>query len=191
MIYKAKNKAKIQGDDRAVSPVVGVMLMLVVVIIIAAIVSGFAGGLINSNTKAPQATIQASYSVGAGTLTMYHAGGDELQIENIYLVVRGIDAENNGAYSGTMQRISINRSLIFNTAGIAWAMPNGIVQIPVWEPGQTMYCNDTKDMLVMYDSGTGVQNAAPGVNDIGKSFTLEVDTTDGRLISSTNVKVGP
>jgi len=42
------------GED-AVSPVVGVMLMLVVTIIIAAVVSGFAGGLIgsNSNTKTP------------------------------------------------------------------------------------------------------------------------------------------
>ena len=38
----------------AVSPVVGVMLMLVVVIIIAAVVSGFAGGLVGgSSQKAP------------------------------------------------------------------------------------------------------------------------------------------
>ena len=59
---------KKRENDRAVSPVVGVMLMLVVVIIIAAIVSGFPGGLINSNSKAPQATIQATYSVRAGTL---------------------------------------------------------------------------------------------------------------------------
>jgi len=38
-------------NDTAVSPVVGVMLMLVVVIIIAAIVSGFSGGLIGGNTQ--------------------------------------------------------------------------------------------------------------------------------------------
>ncbi|MGA9085380.1 MAG: type IV pilin N-terminal domain-containing protein [Methanoregula sp.] len=183
---------KKRENDRAVSPVVGVMLMLVVVIIIAAIVSGFAGGLINSNSKAPQATIQATYSVGAGTLTMYHAGGDELQLQNIYLVVRGIDAENGG-YSGTMKRVTLNRSLIFNAAGQAWAMPNGIVQIPVWEPGQTMYSNDTGDMTVMYESlgGQGTSLSSPTVNDIGKSFFLEIDSTDGKLISETNVKVGP
>jgi FlaG/FlaF family flagellin (archaellin) len=35
----------IEGKEDAVSPVVGVMLMLVVTIIIAAVVSGFAGGL--------------------------------------------------------------------------------------------------------------------------------------------------
>jgi FlaG/FlaF family flagellin (archaellin) len=39
--------------DDAVSPVVGVMLMLVVTIIIAAVVSGFAGGLAGSSQKAP------------------------------------------------------------------------------------------------------------------------------------------
>jgi flagellin-like protein len=45
-------------NDRAVSPVVGVMLMLVVTIIIAAVVSGFAGGLIGSNNqKTPALTM--------------------------------------------------------------------------------------------------------------------------------------
>ncbi len=48
----------IKRDD-AVSPVVGVMLMLVVTIIIAAVVSGFAGGLVGSTQKAPQASVSA------------------------------------------------------------------------------------------------------------------------------------
>ena len=34
-----------QIDDHGVSPVVGIMLMLVVTIVIAAVVSGFAGGI--------------------------------------------------------------------------------------------------------------------------------------------------
>ena len=38
-------KSHTTGDERAVSPVVGVMLMLVVTIIIAAVVSAFAGGM--------------------------------------------------------------------------------------------------------------------------------------------------
>jgi len=39
------------ANESAVSPVVGVMLMLVVVIIIAAVVSGFAGSLFNGNNQ--------------------------------------------------------------------------------------------------------------------------------------------
>ncbi|ABS56888.1 hypothetical protein Mboo_2374 [Methanoregula boonei 6A8] len=49
-----KGKNIKSGNDWAVSPVVGVMLMLVVTIIIAAVVSGFSGGLIGGNNqKAP------------------------------------------------------------------------------------------------------------------------------------------
>lgn len=44
--------------DDAVSPVVGVMLMLVVTIIIAAVVSAFAGGLASSEQKAPTLTME-------------------------------------------------------------------------------------------------------------------------------------
>lgn len=47
-------------NDHAVSPVVGVMLMLVVVIIIAAVVSGFAGGLVQGQSKSPSAVIDAT-----------------------------------------------------------------------------------------------------------------------------------
>ena len=39
--------------DSAVSPVIGVMLMLVVTIIIAAVVSSFAGGLVSGQQAAP------------------------------------------------------------------------------------------------------------------------------------------
>jgi len=51
-------KKEREVDENAVSPVVGVMLMLVVTIIIAAIVSGFSSGLIGgSNQKAPTLTM--------------------------------------------------------------------------------------------------------------------------------------
>jgi len=49
-----QTKIKLLSGEDAVSPVVGVMLMLVVTIIIAAVVSGFAGGLAGTTQKAPQ-----------------------------------------------------------------------------------------------------------------------------------------
>ncbi|HXX55747.1 MAG TPA: type IV pilin N-terminal domain-containing protein [Methanoregula sp.] len=184
-----RNTAKRIGNDRAVSPVVGVMLMLVVVIIIAAVVSGFAGGLMGTSGKAPQATIQATYSQSAGMLTMFHAGGDELSTQNVFLVVRGIDSENGG-YSGTMSRNVVNRSLICNTAGTCWAAPTGYVTLAVWRPGETMVCNDTADFKVTYSTGNQL-NPYPLPGDVGKSFALEIDTTDGKVISKTTVKIGP
>ncbi|MGB7993394.1 type IV pilin N-terminal domain-containing protein, partial [Methanoregula sp.] len=62
-------KQKIQQDACAVSPVVGVMLMLVVTIIIAAVVSAFSGGFSEASRPAPSAIfdvqIQALEHVGA------------------------------------------------------------------------------------------------------------------------------
>jgi FlaG/FlaF family flagellin (archaellin) len=50
MHYQKRRTRENNGED-AVSPVVGVMLMLVVTIIIAAVVSGFAGGLMGGNNQ--------------------------------------------------------------------------------------------------------------------------------------------
>jgi archaeal type IV pilus assembly protein PilA len=61
----------------AVSPVVGVMLMLVVTIIIAAVVSAFAGGLGQSSPKAPQISIGAEAHDGQDIIIDFN-GGDQV-----------------------------------------------------------------------------------------------------------------
>jgi len=58
------NQTRKGQEEHAVSPVVGVMLMLVVTIIIAAVVSAFAGGLSSGTQKAPQAVIEATMDRG-------------------------------------------------------------------------------------------------------------------------------
>ncbi|MDE2443886.1 MAG: type IV pilin N-terminal domain-containing protein [Methanocorpusculum sp.] len=63
----------------AVSPVVGVMLMLVVTIIIAALVASFAGGLATTSEATPQLAIKATYSQSGG-MTITHAGGDAISL---------------------------------------------------------------------------------------------------------------
>jgi archaeal type IV pilus assembly protein PilA len=72
--------------EEAVSPVVGVMLMLVVTIIIAAVVSGFAGGMIDSHSVAPQATIKGSFSLTDG-LAIRHTGGDPLPMHDLNIII--------------------------------------------------------------------------------------------------------
>jgi archaeal type IV pilus assembly protein PilA len=64
-------------DSDAVSPVVGVMLMLVVTIIIAAVVSAFAGGLGQSSPKAPQISIGAEAHDGKDIIIDFN-GGDQV-----------------------------------------------------------------------------------------------------------------
>lgn len=47
-------------NEQAVSPVIGVMLLLVVTIIIAAVVSGFSGSLLETTEKAPELTMDVA-----------------------------------------------------------------------------------------------------------------------------------
>ncbi|WP_214021234.1 type IV pilin N-terminal domain-containing protein [Methanoculleus sp.] len=63
-------------SEDAISPVVGVMLMLVVTIIIAAVVSAFAGGLAENTEKTPQAAIDVKISTMGGGM-----GGAEANAE--------------------------------------------------------------------------------------------------------------
>ena len=49
------------AQESAVSPVVGVLLMLTLTLIIAAIVNSYAGGLMETETKAPTVTLQVKY----------------------------------------------------------------------------------------------------------------------------------
>ena len=70
-----KNETK----DSAVSPVVGVMLMLVVTIIIAAVVAVFASGVVTTTDANPQLIIKGTYSQSQG-MTITHAGGDAVSL---------------------------------------------------------------------------------------------------------------
>ena len=77
--------------ESAVSPVVGVMLMLVVTIIIAATVSAFAGGLVGTTDKAPQAAFDVKILVKYGQysdnfMTITHLGGDPIDTERTKIV---------------------------------------------------------------------------------------------------------
>lgn len=77
--------------EKAVSPVVGVMLMLVVTIIIAAIVSAFAGGFSEGAKKAPQSTVGAIADMTDHSITFEHNGGDPFSLDEIEVVFRNKD----------------------------------------------------------------------------------------------------
>jgi len=71
-----------ERKDIAVSPVVGVMLMLVVTIIIAAVVSAFSGGIAQSTPKAPQISIGAEAHNNT-YIILDHNGGDTISGSSI------------------------------------------------------------------------------------------------------------
>ena len=91
-------------NESAVSPVIGVMLMIVVTIIIAAIVAAFAGDLSGGQATAPVASIQCSIvksDASDATLTMTHLSGDPINTANTRIIVSYKDANGNPMQSRT------------------------------------------------------------------------------------------
>ncbi len=84
---------KFRRDDDAVSPVIGVMLMLVVTIIVAALVASFAGGLGSTMEKTPSAALDISIDMTPnmdlqyGPLMLFrHIGGDPLDTKDLQII---------------------------------------------------------------------------------------------------------
>ncbi len=85
-------------NESAVSPVIGVMLMIVVTIIIAAIVSAFAGDMSGGQSTTPVASISCSIvkpDANNATLTMTHLSGDPINTRNTRIIVGYKDANGN------------------------------------------------------------------------------------------------
>ena len=80
-------------DERGVSPVIGVILMVAITVILAAVIGAFVLNLgSNLGNSGPQAQIaiqDASATVGSGTdvFTVTHNGGDTLQASELKMTV--------------------------------------------------------------------------------------------------------
>ncbi|WP_157199070.1 type IV pilin N-terminal domain-containing protein [Methanolacinia paynteri] len=75
-------------SSEAVSPVIGVMLMLVVTIIIAAAVSAYAGGMVSDQKETPTAQLDVELK-SEGTypkLVFTHLGGDSLDTSELKII---------------------------------------------------------------------------------------------------------
>jgi FlaG/FlaF family flagellin (archaellin) len=133
-------------SEHAASPIVGVMLMLVVTIIIAAIVSGFSGGLVNGQTKAPTAVITGTFSVTSG-MTITNAGGEALPTSSLIIETR--NGPSFGPNLGTSTISVVDLSNVTNSAGTPIAFRNPVTDnidgydITSFNPRDTWYVNIT------------------------------------------------
>ncbi|MBQ3570280.1 MAG: type IV pilin N-terminal domain-containing protein [Methanocorpusculum sp.] len=86
--------------DDAVSPVIGVMIMLTVTIVLAAVLMAFSGGLADTNLAAPSADLSAEFVKNGSdeiVLCVSHNGGDALNPDDIKVTAY----VRNAAASGT------------------------------------------------------------------------------------------
>jgi len=175
-----------QTHENAVSPVIGVMLMLIVTIIIAAIVSAFAGGSLGSTQKSPVATIQATYSQTTG-MTITHNGGDAIPLGSTTILVKpsrsfGTDASR---YSWV-----VNKSYVYTNSTQNWASARAFI------PGDTATISYNNLSFVQQkpadatptdyrDPNIGFANS----NNVGLSFDLLFVDSGGNTIGKTTVTI--
>ncbi|ADN37196.1 conserved hypothetical protein [Methanolacinia petrolearia DSM 11571] len=195
-------------NSEAVSPVVGVMMMLVVTIIIAAVVSAFAGSSMDSQQTAPQATIQGKFSIGTG-MEIIHMGGDALATYDLVFTVR-----NSHVFGPNLEQVTaqiIDKTLIIDSRGRPLDYGDGSTNVTSFKSGDTLYINsssircDLLQPIVVPDdytdnlgtdgySYTGDNEEFWGLcfknnDNIGNTFYLDISDKNGNLICRSKVTI--
>ncbi len=129
-------------DDRAVSPVIGVILMVAITVILAAVIGTFVLGLgdqIQSTT--PQASFGFDTADGASEVTVTHETGDSIASENLLLSAQTDFNSTKTTDNGTR--------LTWNEMGVTGDVTAGssVTIVPTSEPD---FGGDT--VRVIYDS---------------------------------------
>ena len=184
-MQKRTSKVIVRKPERpedAVSPVVGVMLLLVVTVIIAAVVATFASGLVSTQQAAP--TVAADVEIlSADTYKAYGSVGkfemkivavsDDVPTKDLKLVTKYVV---NNKISGNVTYGKVNNTKYENQYGkYEYASPIGFgpgVQGPAVTSGQY----DTNQQFGYYSltEGTYMQNT-------GSSYSTGTDALDAIL----------
>jgi flagellin-like protein len=82
-------------DSRAVSPVIGVILMVAITVILAAVIGTFVLGLGDSVESAPQASFNFDYDDSTGNVTVTHRGGDTVNTNSTDLRINGTEISSD------------------------------------------------------------------------------------------------
>ena len=90
--------AKLFTEERAVSPVIGVILMVAITVILAAVIGTFVLGIAPGDDPAPNAQLSVMESDTNESIDLQHNGGSEIELEDLTILVEG-DLGNNSIES--------------------------------------------------------------------------------------------
>ena len=85
-----KKNLDLKNDKRAVSPVIGVILMVAITVILAAVIGAFVFGISPSAEKTPNAQLRPSYDASTDLLTLKHMGGDPIALNDCTVKATGV-----------------------------------------------------------------------------------------------------
>jgi archaeal type IV pilus assembly protein PilA len=158
-------------ENSAVSPVIGVLLMLTLTLIIAAIVNSYAGGLAETEPKAPVMTLQASYhsAYSENALEIRHISGDSIPTSSIKAILRPSETFGKEALHQISQ---IDKKFITNISDTSLSWENGI---KVFRPGDIagISYNNLTQIQNSVDTEYKITNQTIS-NILGKTFFLEI-----------------
>ena len=160
-------------NKEAVSPVVGVMLMLVVTLIIAGVVSAFGGGLVSTTQPTPQASITGSLTVGS-PLVLTHNGGDSIVGTSLDVKTKIV----SGWYVDMVSNVNLTKS---NLARI-----NDTISQGSFQTGDILTV-PWKDVFLTTKKGDEFVGYEPNKGDL--VLITVVDKNSGKQISSQTVTV--
>jgi archaeal type IV pilus assembly protein PilA len=185
-----------QTREDAVSPVVGVMLMLVVTIIIAAVVSAFAGGVTAGSDKAPNSVVKAGYSQTSG-FWMENTGPDDLSTASTTVYVRCSDSFGNAEHMVW----ALNKTTISDkdTAGLTgsalnssyWIRPEGYTGVKSFKVGERHYVLPPYQGYTYFQPTAGSSYRFSDPANLGNSFWVELTDKNGKIFAKTKVKIEP
>lgn len=163
--------------NEAVSPVIGVLLMLTLTLIIAAIVNSYAGGLMETETKSPSATIQAKYSKING-MEIQHISGDSIPVSSIKIFIRPSETmgRNAGQYTSEIDK----KFITDYTGSSSWN--SGITSL---KPGDVFYILNNSPTYNL----THIQDGIPidyWINSTNPSNTFYLELSYKNTIISRN-----
>ena len=100
------------SDDRAVSPVIGVILMVAITVILAAVIGTFVLGLGDSlGDNQPSAQLSVNVDYAANNTTIEHNGGDSIATEELSVIISN-DGENYRSAGTFANRLSVGDQFV-------------------------------------------------------------------------------
>lgn len=129
-------------DDRAVSPVIGVILMVAITVILAAVIGTFVLGLGDSlGDSQPTAQLSVDVDESGNNVTISHDGGDGIDLDDVDIVARNGsstvgNAETISNISGVSDdRLTVGESVTLKYSGSSPGVDN--IRI-IYTPGDSI-----------------------------------------------------
>lgn len=150
-------------SDAAVSPVIGAILMIVLTLIVAAVVSSFAGGLVETKGKCPVMRLEAEFQQTEG-LFLTHLAGDPMPLSQISLRLTPSQTFGSDAIKHSRK---VEKTYFQDRNGKKWG------EITVMQVGDRHVIPNT-DIILALDDGVDLAYQVAVPASAGKTFYLEI-----------------